>query len=311
MDSKKTSISIIVPVYNVEQYLDECISSLLNQTYTSIEIILVDDGSKDSSGDICDKYVLQDARVRVIHKVNGGLSDARNAGLGVATGDYIMFVDSDDYITADAAERFVDVINQQGLVDVVVANGKNEPGELMRGEFAPDIINSIISGEEYLKLSLNTGDFLVGAQFSLYKRQFLSDNNLLFEYGILHEDVRFTSVVFCLAKTVSFLSGYFYHYRNNPTSIMNRKDYSKNCRDIYDSCKYLEDYLRPIVSEETFALIMEWLVRQYLGVFRRGKCYQYGKEYIHKDFVKKYSMLRRTKAKSLLFRFSPRLYCHI
>ena len=95
---KMELISVIVPVYNVESYLEKCIESIQNQSYKSLEIILVNDGSTDSSGDICDKYAAHDKRIKVIHKKNGGLSSARNAGLEVANGDYIAFVDSDDYI---------------------------------------------------------------------------------------------------------------------------------------------------------------------------------------------------------------------
>ncbi len=97
-------ISIIVPVYNVEQYLEKCVKSIIRQTYKNIEIILIDDGATDSSGKICDKLKLKDNRIKVIHKENGGLSDARNAGLKVAKGEYIGFVDSDDYIKEDMFE---------------------------------------------------------------------------------------------------------------------------------------------------------------------------------------------------------------
>ena len=94
--SKK--ISIIVPIYNVEQYLDKCVESLVNQTYKNLEIILVDDGTKDKSGEMADLWSIKDDRIKVIHKKNGGLSDARNAGIKIATGEYITFMDSDDYI---------------------------------------------------------------------------------------------------------------------------------------------------------------------------------------------------------------------
>lgn len=94
-------ISVIIPVYNVEQYLDRCVQSVLNQTYRNLEILLVDDGSPDRCPQMCDEYARQDSRVKVIHKENGGLSSARNAGLEIVTGNYIGFVDSDDYIASD------------------------------------------------------------------------------------------------------------------------------------------------------------------------------------------------------------------
>ena len=102
-------VSIIVPVYNVEEYLEECVNSIISQTYTNIEIILVDDGSTDNSGELCDKYSLRDNRIEVIHKVNGGISDARNVGAKSAKGKYIYFIDSDDYIVSEAIDELVSV----------------------------------------------------------------------------------------------------------------------------------------------------------------------------------------------------------
>ena len=107
-----TKITIIVPVYQVEDYLDRCVQSLMKQTYSELEIILVDDGSVDSSPQMCDQYAKIDNRVKVIHKENGGLSSARNSGIDVATGDYIMFVDSDDYIELDTCQRLYELIDE-------------------------------------------------------------------------------------------------------------------------------------------------------------------------------------------------------
>lgn len=104
-------ISIIVPVYNVEKYLSQCIESIINQNHKNIEIILVNDGSTDKSGDICDKYSLKDNRIKVIHKKNEGVSIARNTGLKVATGEYIAFVDGDDLVDKDIYTRLINVIN--------------------------------------------------------------------------------------------------------------------------------------------------------------------------------------------------------
>ena len=112
-------ISIIIPVYNVETYIHKCIGSVLAQTYRNIEVILVDDGSPDNSGIICDEYAKKDKRVIVIHKKNGGLSDARNAGIDAATGDYIVFVDSDDYIAPDMIEKLYET-QKRNNADITV-----------------------------------------------------------------------------------------------------------------------------------------------------------------------------------------------
>ena len=122
-------ISVIVPIYNVEQYLYQCIDSIIAQTYTNLEIILVDDGSTDSSGEICDKYASVDCRIVVIHKKNGGLSEARNAGINVATGDYIGFVDSDDYIFPDTYRGMIEACeNNNCEIAVCARDNFNENG---------------------------------------------------------------------------------------------------------------------------------------------------------------------------------------
>lgn len=118
-------ISIIVPVYKVEHELDRCVKSLLGQTYKNIEIILVDDGSPDCCPKMCDEFARQDNRVKVVHKRNGGLSDARNAGLKVASGEYVLYVDSDDYIDIDSCERFMEARNNEN-VDIIVGNAVME-----------------------------------------------------------------------------------------------------------------------------------------------------------------------------------------
>lgn len=109
-------ISVIVPIYNVEKYLARCVDSIVNQTYKDFELILVDDGSPDNSGKICDEYAKKDSRIKVVHKKNGGLSDARNAGMAVATGEYISFIDSDDYVSDDFFECLLDVMNKKTAI---------------------------------------------------------------------------------------------------------------------------------------------------------------------------------------------------
>ena len=115
-------ISVIVPIYNVEKYLDRCVGSIINQTYKNLEIILVDDGSPDNCPQMCDDYAKKDSRIKVVHKENGGLSDARNAGMKVATGEYVSFIDSDDYISLDFYETLLETIvdNDSDIVECSV-----------------------------------------------------------------------------------------------------------------------------------------------------------------------------------------------
>ena len=151
-------ISIIVPVYNTEKYLDRCIQSILAQTYTDFELLLVDDGSTDSSGAICDKYAEQDSRIRVFHKANGGASSARNMGLDNAIGEWVCFVDSDDSLTRDAVEILC--ANCNNGADIVIANTVN---------------NVIISGGDWAKALLES-KIRCELWGGLYKRRLLADS---------------------------------------------------------------------------------------------------------------------------------------
>ena len=141
----KDLVSIIVPVYNVEEYLAECVDSLIDQTYESIEIILVDDGSKDKSGEICDFYKEKDNRVKVIHKINGGLSEARNVGLKCAVGTYIMFIDSDDFINHNMVQELYKAISDTDS-DIAAC-----------GFYKFTVLGEIVQDEEELKSTIMSG----------------------------------------------------------------------------------------------------------------------------------------------------------
>lgn len=159
MDDKiSIKISVIIPVYNVEKYLHQCVDSVLNQTYKNLEVILVDDGSKDSSGKICDEYAAKDSRVVVIHKKNGGVSSARNVGISRATGKYIMYVDSDDWLELNAVENCMEVVYKYPTVGCVAFSYVKNYGE---NEYPKELF-----GED--KFFLNKEDFVN----SFYRRLF-------------------------------------------------------------------------------------------------------------------------------------------
>ncbi len=239
-------ISVIVPVYNVEKYLDRCMKSLINQTYTNFEVILVDDGSKDSSGALCDKYAQEFNAVTVFHKENGGLSDARNFGLSKATGEYILFVDSDDCITFDALERLVDVLQRCADVDMVIGGA---PFVVLEGkECEYDKINTeapiseftVIDGSTYLKNSIPAKEYRTPVWLKLYRREFLTDNAFTFEKGLLHEDELFTPLVMLKAKKVVECHMRFYFYFIRTGSITTGKNQIKNAVSVLEIVKSLE-----------------------------------------------------------------------
>lgn len=186
------TISIIIPAYNVEAYLEDTLQSVLQQTYTDIEVILVDDGSTDRTGGICDEYALQDKRIRVIHKENGGLSDARNAGIKIATGEYIHFLDGDDmYLSANAIERLITLLcTQSKKPDLLLFRCTDiyNQSKILRPEYDEDWI-SAHSGEEVFFYLIQHDKFQMSACFLWARRELILQHKLYFETGLLSEDV--------------------------------------------------------------------------------------------------------------------------
>lgn len=217
-------ISVIVPVYNIEKYLSQCLDSIIHQTYKNLEIILVDDGSTDSSGLICDNYSQKDKRIKIIHKCQGGLSDARNAGLKIATGEYISFIDSDDFIDKNMYSILINN-TQKYNSDIVWFNYYNYYSK-------KHFINSSIiknndlydlSSSDKIKFAKNLFyqykmDAHVWAK--LYKRSIF--NNIKFPYGKLFENIFVLLPILSNAKIISTIPDCLYFYRNRSESIVNQ-----------------------------------------------------------------------------------------
>lgn len=209
-------ISVIVPIYKVEQYIHQCVDSILAQTYTNLEIILVDDGSPDRCGDICDAYAEKDRRVKVIHKENGGISSSRNVGLAAVTGELIAFVDGDDYVQPGLYRRLLDQMLADDRLDVVYSACTREPFQetLLHMDFFPT--GTVITGEEMARKMASdvvTSHMWLG----LYKR-FCWDG-IVFPLGRSYEDVTMTYKAFLNARYVGFVMEPLYIYRVNDTSI--------------------------------------------------------------------------------------------
>ena len=212
-------ISVIIPVYNVEAYLKKCVDSVLQQTYSDIEVILVDDGSTDSSGAICDEYALQDARVKVIHKENGGLSDARNQGMEVSSGDVISFIDSDDYVSHLFLEILWEAM-EKGDCDVAALKKCCDfwDGEDCAGLSEIKNVKNVeyCSSHEAVERMFYM-DIETGAPFKLYKRHTL--NNVKFPVGYYYEDVATTYKTFLNGKKAAIVDADIYAYRKRKDSI--------------------------------------------------------------------------------------------
>ena len=210
-------ISVIVPIYKVEEYLDKCIRSIVEQSYTDLEIILVDDGSPDQCGAMCEEWAKKDSRIKVVHKENGGLSDARNAGLAVATGSLISFIDSDDWIAPEFIHTLYQAMVQSGAqiaecaVELVDEEGT---GLRVRGPEKKEVLEKL---EALRRLILEEGVFQT-VWNKLYRREAVED--ILFEKGKYNEDDFWTYQVFDRAEKLALVDKPMYFYLQREGSIM-------------------------------------------------------------------------------------------
>ena len=235
-------ISVIIPVYNVEEYLRECVDSVLNQTYQNFEIILIDDGSTDSSGKICDEYAEKDSRISVIHKENGGPSKTRNTGLVNANGKYIYFLDSDDYIENNALEFLVNTAesNNADLVFFDAHSFADDGAEIKQGYVVKGTYKAKSGYETLTELHKNK-DYHCAIYLLFIKHQLLVDNKILFlESAYCSEDMLFTYQVYCSAQKAVQCKHTLYHRRYRSGSIVTSKKserHFRSCRDVYEEIR--------------------------------------------------------------------------
>lgn len=210
-------ISIIVPCYNVEEYLHKCVESLTAQTYKNIEIILVDDGSPDSSGAICDEYARKDKRIKVIHKENGGLSDARNVAIDIAVGEYITFVDSDDYVALDYVETLYRLVEKyQCKIGVAWLRAFHEGCEIDTKQ--PPYIEKVFDRMEGIEKMFYQELFDTAAWCKIYHRS-LFDTGIRYPFGLIYEDLPTTYLLFLQSDKIAFCNRIVYNYLLRTSSI--------------------------------------------------------------------------------------------
>lgn len=278
MESKK--ISIIVPVYNAEKYLRQAIESLINQTLKNIEIILVNDGSIDKSKEICEEYLTKDKRIILINKENGGLAEARNSGMKIATGKYIMFLDADDMFEIDSCENMYNSI-EKNKADYVIGNYQmiNEDGTRWD--------NTAFSMEKYQDFELEKNDFLKSffvmnstAWNKIYNAKFLRDNDITFKVPSPSEDDYFTSMCYIKSNKGFYMSKVMYLYRNCTNSI------SKNCslkyfkginyayKKIYESFKENNElnYYRYVYAKKNAYLLCQLIDSKLISDDEKIEC---------------------------------------
>lgn len=309
-------ISIIVPIYNVEKYLKKCIESIINQTYKNIEIILVDDGSPDNCGIICDEYSQKDKRIIVIHKENGGLSDARNKGIDIAKGDYLTFIDSDDFVNIDYIEKLYNSIklNNTKLAQCGISK-VNENNE---------IIEKLNYDENYIKTSHEILNELYGKHLienvvvwnKMYAKELFK--NIRFPVGKIHEDEFTTYKLIYYSKNVAIVSDSLYNYRQNNASIMGRKFNIKRLNlleALEQRIQFFWDKNEKDLYEKSVKVYLEQLRMYYIKTkkyIRNSKEIQQDIKRKYKIEYKKFMKVKEKTFKEMLkakiFYFCPDLY---
>lgn len=232
-------VSFIIPVYNVEKYISSCIDSILAQSYPNYEIILVDDGSPDNSGQICDQYALKDKRIKVIHKTNGGLSDARNTGLYSAQGKYVIFLDSDDFwIDKNHLETLLNNINKNNdFIGFNCCYYYPSSNSFKEWPKYPPILKTSIDKKDKIEALIKTGTFPMSACLKIIKKDFLLNNKLLFPIGIYAEDIPWFINLLHSSNSFSFTNLYIYAYRKEVNSSISSSFSDKKYTDLFNILK--------------------------------------------------------------------------
>lgn len=310
MTEQQIQISVIVPIFRVERELPRCVDSLLRQTQPRIEIILVDDGSDDGCPALCDRYAAQDARIRVIHKPNGGLSDARNAGMAVMRGQWCMFVDSDDYLDTDACERLLAAAQKAGNADIVTGECEEHHGDTSVFQRHSALEEGrVFTASEYLKQSIPRGEFFMPVWMSIYQTDWLRAHRLRFAKGLLHEDMEWTGRVFLEGPLVTYMKGPFYHYVIREGSINNAKDFTKNATDCMLIYRQWRKQITAVSDPELRKLLNGFLCKCFIHTCASYQVKDgFKKSGITRRFLLRHSQSASDKLLAALFSVSPPVY---
>lgn len=305
-------ISVIIPVFNVERYLHKCVDSVLCQQVSSIEVILVDDGSSDSCPRICDEYALKDPRVKVIHKKNGGSSDARNYGINNASGEYIMFLDSDDYWEGNNCLQniFSSIKNREP--DVILYGCKDyywgtDEMKLSRSGYDIEYLRNHTTDENVKKL-FESELFPGAAWLVVVKKSCILNNHIYFEQGIKAEDYDWLINLFLHINTMDAVSDTFYIY------LKGRNDSVTGTSDVksIQSLMFIIDKWYPILNKQfllrnvyllnllSFIFITSLVIYSKLGDENKKKIFQKIKS---RDYILNYAKTKKVKLLSFLYRF--------
>lgn len=296
-------VSIIIPVYRVEKFLSRCLESVLNQTYRNIEIILVDDGSPDKSGDICEQYAKVDSRIKVYHKMNGGLSDARNYGVERANGSFITFIDSDDYIASDYIEYLYQLIQKYNSDISVCCMVKTEDNQTEYGFDTTLPAEQLLTGREAsMGLLGNLYMVLVTACGKLYRSEIVK--KYPFPVGKKHEDEATTCKYYYEARNVAVGNRCLYAYYQNPESITHTKGRKLNTDALWameHRARFYEEKNERKLAAYAWYKVFSYCVKD--SKENDGRC-----DDILRDFNNEKTLLKRTKFDVSLYNLSHNIY---
>lgn len=313
-------ISIIVPIYNVEKYLEECLNSIVSQTYVNLEIILVDDGSTDSCGLICDEWARKDKRIKVIHKDNGGLSSARNAGIEISAGEFITFIDSDDIVHKDMIKE---------LYNCFVVNHNTQIAgcgycEIKSNEDIPINLNKsdtvYLSGTQAIELMLNPKEnFNVVVWNKLYRTVLFK--SVRYPEGYNHEDMFVMPRLLNESRIVAYTPSQYYFHRYNPDSIVHRK-YNIKSQDELLGVESMRDFFREVNNKDAIKKVNRIYLWKLIDHYCKTFYYiQDDKNEIKNKIKKKYDkVFKQTEMKGytisditqfFFFRWFSILYCQL
>lgn len=311
-------VSIIVPVYNTAQYLRQCVDSLIAQTLSDIEIILVDDGSTDDSPRICDDYARSDARIKVIHKANGGASSARNCGMRIAKGKYLAFVDSDDVCDHRMYEQLVRVA-EENQVKMVICSAYYLCGDCAKPFSCNDARPAIEMIESHTMISrlwnseYDCNIFTTPCN-KLYLREFFAGKILLYREGIICEDDEVANRLYLQKYDIAVVNRPYYYWRMNPDSISHKPFGQRNCvflSILSDRVSAFESIGMRLAAQKTAKVFCEIYIEYYIKAWQNG----------HKEWVEGYrevfiqmrkyianDITLKTKTRYMLFDIFPYFY---
>lgn len=270
MRSDNLLFSIIVPVYNVEAYLPKCVDSILNQTYKNFELILVDDGSPDNSGKMCDEYAKKDSRVKVVHKENGGLSSARNAGIDCTNGEFLLFVDSDDFIENNTLEILYKKIIETDC-DIVCFNIYEYRNERIAGFVDNGVLNRLEAERKHIMTNPSSCR-------RIYRTELFTKNDIRFKEGIIYEDLALIPALSNFTSKISFVDDKLYYYVLRENSIMRTDKFKENRDDKFKALESLENIFIKNSNYDKYKEELEYVYIKHLLIVYTTEIVRYGKE---------------------------------